>query len=56
MALAHGKRPDIFEAIQATMDGNAPDLNSVSEEIRNYVKSCKVILGETLFSDSWLEV
>jgi len=56
MGLAHGKRPDIFAAIQATMDGNAPDLKSVSEEIRNYVKSCKVILGETLFSDSWLAV
>ncbi|MFY9941460.1 MAG: dihydropteroate synthase [Desulfobacterales bacterium] len=56
MGLAHGKRPDIFEAIQATMDGNAPDLKSVSDEIRNYVKSCKVILGETLFSDSWLHV
>lgn len=56
MDLSKDKRPDIFDAIKATMEGNAPDLASLPLEIQHYVKSCKVILGETLFSDSWLEV
>lgn len=56
MGLSKDKRPDIIEAIQNTMDGNAPDIASLPQDVANYVKTCKVILGETLFSDSWLEV
>lgn len=56
MDLAHGRRPDIMKAIKDTMDGNAPDMKSLSQELQNYVKSANVILGKTLFSDSWLEV
>jgi 5-methyltetrahydrofolate corrinoid/iron sulfur protein methyltransferase len=56
MGLSKDKRPDIIEAIKNTMEGNAPDIASLSKELAGYVKTCKVILGETLFSDSWLEV
>ncbi|WP_459925559.1 dihydropteroate synthase [Desulfatiferula olefinivorans] len=56
MALSKDQRPDIIEAIKNTMDGNAPDIKSLPQDVANYVKTCKVILGETLFSDSWLEV
>ncbi len=56
MSLAKGDRRDIYEALQATMDGNAPDIASLPKDVANYVKTCKVILGDTLFSDSWLEV
>ena len=56
MGLAKDKRPDIIEAITNTMNGNAPDTSKLSKELAGYVKTCKVILGETLFSDSWLEV
>jgi len=56
MDLARDKRPDIVDAVKATMEGNAPDLAGLAEDVRNYVKSTKVVLGETLFSDSWLEV
>lgn len=56
MALSKGARPDIYDVIQQTMEGNAPALDSLSEELRGYVKTCNVILGHTLFSDSWLEV
>ena len=56
MGLAKDNRPDIIDAIQKTMDGNAPDLKSIPEDVVKYVKTAKVILGETLFSDSWLEV
>ncbi len=56
MDLARDKRPDIVDAVKATMEGNAPDLAGLAEDVRNYVKSTKVVLGETLFSDSWLEL
>jgi 5-methyltetrahydrofolate corrinoid/iron sulfur protein methyltransferase len=54
--IAKGKRQDIVDVIHATMDGNAPDLGSISEEMQDYVKTVKVILGESLYSDSWLDV
>jgi 5-methyltetrahydrofolate corrinoid/iron sulfur protein methyltransferase len=54
--LARGKRPDIVNAIKQTMEGNQPDMASLSQELQHYVKSTNVILGKTLFSDSWLEV
>ncbi|MBU1171645.1 MAG: dihydropteroate synthase [Proteobacteria bacterium] len=56
MGLSKDKRPDIIEAITNTMNGNAPDIKSLPQDVAHYVKTCKVILGETLFSDSWLDV
>jgi 5-methyltetrahydrofolate corrinoid/iron sulfur protein methyltransferase len=55
-AVAKGKRPDIVDVIHKTMDGNAPVLSTISKELGDYVKTVKVILGETLFSDSYLEI
>lgn len=55
-AVAKGKRPDIVDVIHKTMDGNAPDISSLSKELGDYVKTVKVIIGETLFSDSYLEI
>jgi 5-methyltetrahydrofolate corrinoid/iron sulfur protein methyltransferase len=54
--IAKGKRQDIVDVIHATMDGNAPDMGGLSKEMQDYVKTVKVILGETLYSDSWLEI
>ena len=55
-AVAKGKRQDIVDVIYQTMDGNAPALSSISKELGDYVKTVKVILGENLFSDSYLEI
>lgn len=55
-AVAKGKRPDIVDVIHKTMDGNAPGISTVSKELGDYIKTVKVILGETLFSDSYLEI
>jgi 5-methyltetrahydrofolate corrinoid/iron sulfur protein methyltransferase len=38
------------------MDGNAPDMGSLSKEMQDYVKTVDVILGKSLYSDSWLEI
>ncbi|RJQ63003.1 MAG: dihydropteroate synthase [Desulfobacteraceae bacterium] len=54
--IARGKRPDIVEAVQNTMEGNPPDMGSISKELQDYVKTTNVILGKTLYSDSWLQI
>lgn len=54
--VAKGKRQDIVDVVYQTMDGNAPDLASISKELGDYVKTVKVITGENLFSDSYLEI
>jgi len=54
--IAKDKRQDIVDVVHATMDGNAPDISSLSKELVDYVKTVDVILGRTLYSDSWLEL
>jgi len=54
--IAKGKRPDIVELVHKTQDGEAPPIESLSKEMQEYVKTVNVILGRTLYSDSWLEV
>ena len=53
--VAKGRRPDIVDVVHQAMDGTA-DPASLSKELRDYVKTVKVIMGETLFSDSYLEI
>jgi len=55
-AVAKGKRPDIVDVVHQTMDGNAPDLSTLTKELADYVKTVKVITGENLFSDSYLDI
>jgi len=56
IAIARGERPDIVEIIQKVMDGEEIDMGSLSKEMQDHVKTARVILGHTLFSDSWLEL
>jgi len=56
IAIARGDRPDIVEIIHKVMDGEDIDMGSLSKEMTDYVKTARVILGHTLFSDSWLEI
>ncbi len=51
-----GKRPDIVEIVHKVMDGESLDMGGLSQEMQDYVKTAKVLLGHTLFSDSWLEI
>ncbi len=55
-AVAKGQRQDIVDIVHQTMDGTAPDPSSIDKELGDYVKTVKVIMGETLFSDSYLEI
>lgn len=55
-AVAKGKRQDIVDVVYQAMDGTAPSLASLSKELGDYVKTVRVITGESLFSDSYLEI
>ena len=54
--IAKGKRQDIVDVVHAVMDGNEPDMGGLSKELLAFVKTANVILGKTLYSDSWLEI
>jgi len=56
IAVARGQRADIVEVIHKVMDGEGVDMGSLTKELQDYVKTAKVILGHSLYSDSWLEL
>ena len=56
IAVARGNRPDIVENVHKIMDGEDVDMGGLSKELQDYVKTAKVILGQSLYSDSWLEL
>jgi len=53
--LNKGELPKIVDLIYKTMDGEAPDMGSLSKAEQDYVKTVKVLMGETLYSHAWLE-
>jgi 5-methyltetrahydrofolate corrinoid/iron sulfur protein methyltransferase len=56
IAIAKGQRQDVVDLIYSAMDGNAPEMGTLSKEMQDYVKTVDVILGRSLYSDSWLEL
>ena len=56
IAVARGERSDIIELVHKIMDEEEVDIGSLSKELQGYAKTAKVILGYSLYSDSWLEL
>ncbi len=56
ISIARGERQDIVDLVYGIMDGDEPDMDSLSKEMQDYVKTTNVILGRSLYSDSWLEL
>ncbi len=56
MQIARGERPDIVELVHKMMDGEKPDISSLPKEMANYARTTRVLMGESLYSASWLEV
>ena len=56
IAIARGEKPEVVEFIHKVMDGEEIDMDSLSKEMQDYVKTARVILGQSLYSDSWLEL
>jgi len=54
--IARGERPELVDLVHRVMDGEKPNLSSLSEEEVKYVKTVRVITGEILYSHSWLEI
>ena len=49
-------RATIADLIYGMMDGNETDMVSLSKRMQDCAKIDNVIMGKTLYSDSWLEV
>jgi 5-methyltetrahydrofolate corrinoid/iron sulfur protein methyltransferase len=56
LAIARGRRPDIVALVHRIMDGDKPDIASLPREMANYTRTVRVLTGESLYSQSWLEV
>jgi 5-methyltetrahydrofolate corrinoid/iron sulfur protein methyltransferase len=55
-ALAKGKMPEIENLVYKIMDGEDVDMSKLSAKEVDYAKTAKVLLGQTLYSDSWLQL
>jgi 5-methyltetrahydrofolate corrinoid/iron sulfur protein methyltransferase len=51
-----GKMPEAVRIVSDIMDGKSVDIPSMSKQLQNYAKTARVIMGQVLFSDSWLEI
>ncbi len=54
--IARGEMPEIVDLVHRVMDGEKPDLSSLSKNEVDYVKTVRVLTGESLYSHSWLEI
>jgi len=54
--IAKGEKPELVNLVHRIMGGEKPDLSSLSEEEVKYVKTVRVLTGESLYSHSWLEL
>ncbi len=54
--VVYGKNDSLVQLISRIADGEKPDLSKLFDLDIKYVKSAKVLMGETLFSNAWLEV
>jgi cobalamin-dependent methionine synthase I len=55
MSLTRGEMPEIVGLIYKTMDGEDIDLSALSQKEVEYIKTARVLKGETLYSNAWLE-
>jgi cobalamin-dependent methionine synthase I len=55
MRLNRGEMTQIIELVYKVMDGEDIDLSALSQKEVEYAKTAKVLMGETLYSDAWLE-
>ena len=54
--IAKGERPEIINRVHRMMDGEKPDVAALNEEEARYAKTTRVLMGESLYSHSWLEI
>ncbi|MBA7649173.1 5-methyltetrahydrofolate:corrinoid/iron-sulfur protein co-methyltransferase [subsurface metagenome] len=54
--IARGEKPELVDLVHRVMNGEKPDLSSLTEEEVKYVKTVRVLAGKSLYSHSWLEI
>lgn len=54
--IARGKRTELVDLVHRVMDGESPEPGSLDKEDAKYVKTVKVLKGESLYSHSWLNL
>jgi 5-methyltetrahydrofolate corrinoid/iron sulfur protein methyltransferase len=53
---ARGERPEIEALVNKVIDEEPIDIGSLSKEEGGYVKTARILLSQSLYSDSWLEI
>ena len=56
MAICKGERQDLVDMVHGMMDGNDPDPSSLEGTALEHYKTYKTLSGQTIFSESWLEL
>jgi 5-methyltetrahydrofolate corrinoid/iron sulfur protein methyltransferase len=51
-----GKKPEAVDVVYKIMDKQPVDTKALPPDLQNYAKTARVIMGDVLFSDSWLEI
>ncbi len=54
--LAHGERPELVKLVHDIMEDNEPNPDDLSPKELEYYKTTRVLMGKTIFSESWLEL
>ena len=55
MELNRGEHPGLVELVYKATDGEDINLESLSKQEKNYVKTVDIFTGKELYSHSWLE-
>ena len=56
MSICKGERQEHVDMVHAMMDGNDPDPSTLSGVAIEHYKTYKALSGQTVFSESWLEL
>jgi len=56
MAICKGERQDHVDMVHGMMDGNDPDPSTLEGTAIQHYKSYKALSGQTVFSESWLDL
>ncbi len=54
--IARGRKPNIVDLVSKMMDGDKPDIASLTPEEARHAKTVRVLTGESLYSNSWLDI
>ena len=56
IAICKGEKPELEALVAKLMDGEPVDIASLSDEEQKYAKTVNVLIGKSLYSDSWLDI